>query len=412
MRYPEFLRPGGTIGFIAPSFGCTTEPYVSCFEAALRRFRDMGYRTITGPNCYLAEGVGKSNTPEACGAEINEFFIDRAGGPAGVYNGKDGSVDVIISCGGGETMCENLPYVDFKGIAAARPRWFMGYSDNTNLTFTLPVLCDTAAIYGPNAPSFGMGNLHTSLDDAFRLLTGEKLAFSGYDAWEKDSLKTPDNPLAEYNLTEPSITRVFCEKDGQYEMLSGGNISFSGRLIGGCLDCLSVICGTRFDKMSDFHERYKDEGFVWFLEACDLGAMGIRRALWQLRESGWFRGVSGFIFGRPLMLALGDDPEGLQEAVLAPLRGLGVPIVLDADIGHTAPSIPLISGAYAEVSFCVEGNEGAEAEGCAEGAAAGSSNDGAAAGAGGAGRLGCGCAEAAAEVVASGGRLTVRHMLI
>ena len=118
MRYPEFLRPGGTIGFIAPSFGCTTEPYVSCFEAALRRFRDMGYRTITGPNCYLAEGVGKSNTPEACGAEINEFFIDRAGGPAGVYNGKDGSVDVIISCGGGETMCETLPM----SISKALPR--------------------------------------------------------------------------------------------------------------------------------------------------------------------------------------------------------------------------------------------------------------------------------------------------
>ena len=25
MRYPEFLSEGGTIGFVAPSFGCATE---------------------------------------------------------------------------------------------------------------------------------------------------------------------------------------------------------------------------------------------------------------------------------------------------------------------------------------------------------------------------------------------------
>ena len=27
MRYPLFLQDEGTIGFVAPSFGCATEPY-------------------------------------------------------------------------------------------------------------------------------------------------------------------------------------------------------------------------------------------------------------------------------------------------------------------------------------------------------------------------------------------------
>ena len=45
--------------------------------------------------------------------------------------------DAIISCGGGELMCEILRYVDFERIAQAKPKWFMGYSDNTNLTFLL-----------------------------------------------------------------------------------------------------------------------------------------------------------------------------------------------------------------------------------------------------------------------------------
>ena len=27
MKYPEFLEKNGTIGFVAPSFGCSIEPY-------------------------------------------------------------------------------------------------------------------------------------------------------------------------------------------------------------------------------------------------------------------------------------------------------------------------------------------------------------------------------------------------
>lgn len=31
MRIPKFLKDGGTIGFVAPSFGCNIEPYKSGF---------------------------------------------------------------------------------------------------------------------------------------------------------------------------------------------------------------------------------------------------------------------------------------------------------------------------------------------------------------------------------------------
>ena len=87
MRYPEFLHKNGRIGFIAPSFGCTTEPYRTCFKGSLRRFRSRGYKTVLGPNCFRDDGVGKSSSPENCAAEINDFFLnDRC--------------DVIISCGG------------------------------------------------------------------------------------------------------------------------------------------------------------------------------------------------------------------------------------------------------------------------------------------------------------------------
>ena len=329
MRYPEFLKDNGRIGTVAPSFGCNTEPYASLFDEALRRFKEKGYTIIEGPNSRLGCGIGKSNIPEKCGAEINDFFTnDRC--------------DVIISCGGGETMCEDLSFVDFEAIAKAEPKWFMGYSDNTNLILTLPTLCDTAAIYGPNISSFGQRPWHQSIEDALSLLRGEYLTVRSYEKWEKES--SDDDPYAPYNCTEDSCMKLAGSASGS-ELAA-----FSGRLLGGCLDCLSLLCGTRFDRVKDYARRYKEDGIVWFLESCDLSSIANRRALWGLKEAGWFENANGFIIGRPYMI---DDASfGLtqEQAFADALAGFNVPVVLNADIGHLPPQMPVIAGALANVS--------------------------------------------------------------
>ena len=65
MRYPEFLKKNGCIGFVAPSFGCNIEPYKTAFGHALDKFEKMGYRTELGPNCYedavLASAIRRKN---------------------------------------------------------------------------------------------------------------------------------------------------------------------------------------------------------------------------------------------------------------------------------------------------------------------------------------------------------------
>ena len=134
MRYPKYLQEGETIGFVAPSFGCATEPYHTAFLNAQKKFQELGYGIQLGPNCYESKGIGISNTPKSCGKELTESYI-----------GKENQA--LISCGGGELMCEILDYVDFEKIKAAEPKWYMGYSDNTNFTFLLTTLCDVASIY-------------------------------------------------------------------------------------------------------------------------------------------------------------------------------------------------------------------------------------------------------------------------
>ncbi len=339
MRYPRFLQKNGRIGYIAPSFGCADEYHGQCFRFALKEFENLGYENILGPNCYEMSGIGKSSTPEKCAAEINDFFTnDRC--------------DVIISCGGGETMCEDISFVDFDKIAISKPKWFMGYSDNTNLTYTLPVLCDTAAIYGPCVSQFGKKPWHAFSDDAYNLITGSKLSVSSYRTWERYEKEYPEgtvpDPCEPINDTEPSCIKLF--KGGElYE--ENGETDFSGRLLGGCLDCLQVLCGTKFDGSAAFARKYADDGIIWFIESCDLNPMGIRRALWQLDEAGWFANVKGFIIGRALHFD--DDIMGMNHinAVTGVLGKYKVPIILDTDLGHLPPMMPLISGALADASL-------------------------------------------------------------
>ena len=329
MKYGAFLPDKGTIGFVAPSFGCKAEPYKAAFDAALLKFREMGYGTDLGENCYLDAGIGISNTPELCARELMDSYLSDRN-------------DVIISCGGGELMCEILPYMDFERIRKGKPKWFMGYSDNTNFAFLLPTLCDMAAIYGPCAGSFGMEPWHQSIRDAMNLLTGKKKEVSGYDLFELESEKNEENPLAPYHLTEK-------------RRLVGGDAHMRGRLLGGCLDCLSNLVGTDFDRAAEFAERYREEGVIWFLEACDLNVFSIRRALWQLSEAGWFQHAKGFLIGRPMHF---EEPMmGLDRhsAVTGILHDYHVPIIMDLDIGHLPPMMPLIEGALADVT--VKGND-------------------------------------------------------
>ena len=341
MRYPKYLPQGGTIGFIAPSFGCATEPYRSCFENAQKKFKNEGYQLVFGPNCYESAGIGISNTPEKCGAEVMEMF-------------ERDEADCLISCGGGELMCEILPYVDFDRLAKMEPKWFMGYSDNTNLTYLLATLADTASIYGPCAGTFGMEPWHDSLKDAIQVITGERQSVHSYGLWEKESIKSEENPLAPYHVTEPLKIRSFVgdreNKGLAAEDHQKGRLKFSGRLLGGCLDCLANLSGTRYDKTKEFTERYRQDGIIWFLESCDLNVFSIRRAMWQLEETGWFQHVKGFLIGRPMN---GEEMMGLDryEAVLEVAGKKGVPVLMDVDLGHLPPMMPLVVGSLAEVTF-------------------------------------------------------------
>lgn len=327
MRYPEFLKDGGKIGFIAPSFSCMTQPYRDRYTSALSTFRRLGFEISEGPNTHRCDGIGKSSSARNCADEINTYFTQPES-------------DIVISCGGGETMCEDLSFVDFQKISDSQPKWFLGYSDNTNLTFTLTTLCDTASVYTVCAQDFGMVPWHESINDAFDFVMGRKTVFENYPKWELEEDPLEVSILAPYYTTMPFELRLFEKKKNSCE----------GRLLGGCLDCLVTLCGTRFDKVRDFNRRYEKDGVLWFLESCDLSPIGVRRALWQLENAGWFDNARGFLIGRPGDLTQNMMGMDRYDAITGVLGRHNVPIIMDLDLGHHSPVMPFVTGSYAKAT--------------------------------------------------------------
>lgn len=332
MKKINYLKQNGKISLIAPSFGCTTEPYKTRLEVAISNLKEDGFTIEEGKNIFLANSKARSNTPRKCAKEFMDAYL--------------GDSDAIISVGGGEVMCEILPYINFEKIKKAPHKLFMGFSDNTNLTYTLTTICEIPTIYGTNACGFAFKPYEYEVKDALRLLLNETKVIEGYPVWCKNETKDDTNPLFKSEYLEKKVIKAYPKKDYH---------NMEGRLLGGCLDCLITLCGTKFDKTKEYIEKYKDDGIIWFLEPCDLNVISIERALFQLKEAGWFKYTKGFIFGRP-RACYKQKMFGITtyRAIKTNLENLHVPILMDVDLGHFAPSMPIITGAKAKVEYINE----------------------------------------------------------
>lgn len=323
MKYPKFIEKGSNVCLVAPSFGASSEPYITKVNKAIRRFKQLGYNVKFGPNTFKAELPYISNEFIYVGHEFEDCYLDDN--------------DALISVGGGEFECMTLEHTDFSKLQ--EPKWFMGFSDNTNHCFALLTQCDTASIYGCCFGDFGMYNWDQSVKDAYDILTGHNLEFKGYPKYQIRHTKYQEkHPLAGYHLTEDKI--LYCKDE---------NVSFSGRMIGGCLDILTLICGTKHDHVKEFLDKYQGDGFIWFLEACDSNVLEYKRQLWKLKEAGWFKNCKGFLIGRPQRCFKEEIFEINRFNALDVLEDLNVPIIADFDLGHIKPTMPIVLGSIGHV---------------------------------------------------------------
>lgn len=323
MLYSTNIKKGDAIGVTATSDGNIDKIKIKRLDNAIKNFEERGYTIKETPN-VRSSYKGRSSSKEQRAKEFMQLVEDK-------------NIAAIITARGGDFLLEILPYIDFEKIRK-NPKWIQGFSDTTGLGFCVTTICDIATIYAENFGDFGMENWHTCLENNLKILEGKEII--------QESFKEYQSMFQDYKigLETYNLDKKVEWKNAQNEE----KIELNGRILGGCIDILVSLVGTKFDKVKEFIEKYKNDKIVWFFDNCELTSEGILRGLWQLKEAGWFSNISGFIFGRT-MTRSSCYGISFEEAVKEVLQELNVPIILEADIGHLPPQFTIINGAIVHI---------------------------------------------------------------
>ena len=323
MIYPEFLKEKDTIGVTAPSDGITDEVKLKRLDNAIKNFEDRSFIIKETPNVRCSV-KGRSSSSKERAEELESLY-------------KDDNVKTIITSGGGDFLLEMLSEVDFNAIKD-NPKWLQGYSDPTGLLFTITTNLDIATVYSDNFKTFGMEPWHKSLENNLEILKGNMVEQTSFSKYEED--KKLITGLEPFNLTK----KVYWKNLNNEEV-----INIKGRMIGGCLDLITELFGTRFDKTKDFLEKYKDDGIIWYFDVCELSSESLIRTLWKLKDNGYFKYTKGILFSRVYACNSYYDIT-YEEAIYESLKDLNIPIIINADIGHVSPRMTIINGAIATIT--------------------------------------------------------------
>ena len=110
------------------------------------------------------------------------------------------------------------------------------------------------------------------------------------------------------------------------------------------------MVGTPYIDLNGFAERYKNDGLIWFFDNFELTPMGLMYSMNRLKQMGLFENARAVIFGRTCFTGDAEDEDYLEQLERV-FGDMDVPMIWNADIGHTRPSFTLINGAIGHLEF-------------------------------------------------------------
>lgn len=333
VRFPAPLKPGQTIGITAPSSGLSTEGQRARLDLVLSHLLDQGFQVREGA-CLRSDHKHVSAPVAQRAAEFMHMLTDPA-------------VHAVIPPWGGELASELLEHLDFDRLRQARPKWVLGYSDTSTLLFSLTLCAGWATAHGPCLMDLAPTQTDT--------LTRGALAALGHDFAQPWAQTSSDRYQTEWLPFEAQVDAPFKlahatawrRLDGRAEPLV-----LRGRLLGGCLDTIAWLAGTPYGDLPAFVRESGPDGTLLYFENAEMPPPALKRCLLSLQRHGWFQSLSGVLIGRSTAPQPSSTEDLMGDEVIADVFGkLGMPVLLNVDIGHQPPQLTLVNGAWAEVQF-------------------------------------------------------------
>lgn len=269
---PTALRPGDTIGIVAPAGIVYNEEDFDRMQEVMESF---GLKVRFGEFVRERFGYFAGNDLRRA-LDVNRFFADP-------------DIDAILAARGGWGCSRILPHLDFD-VIRENPKIYCGFSDNTTLHLAFLNHCGLVSFHGPNGTSDWTDFTKRSFREL--LIEGEK--------------------------------SVFRSKSNVQRITPG---SAEGPLIGGNLTILTTSLATDYQPCM--------RGAILFAEDVEESVYRVDRMLTHLKLAGVLDQISGFIFGKCLNCDFnGRQGFDLEEVIRHHIQPLGIPAVMGADISH------------------------------------------------------------------------------
>ena len=303
MIVPKSLNNNDTIGVTACSCGILDK--LDKYEKSINNVKRNGFKVIETNNVRTSGIVSSEKKVRA--KELESLYLDD-------------NIKCIQIASGGDFLIDMLEEIN-PSVISNNVKWLCGSSDPTSLLYYVTTSLDIATLYSPcNMSGFNSDNLHESYLNYFKFLKGDYVKQYKYPYYESDD-DIFDKPNEWLNIN--------------------GDVDESGILIGGCIDCLKDIIGTKFDNTLSFLDKYKDNGFIWYFDVFSLTSEELYRTLLQFKYAGWFKYCKAVIIGKVRF------PNTFTDTTYEDMIKMALPdkkIIYNFDVGHVKPSFIMING--------------------------------------------------------------------
>lgn len=313
---PAPLNPGDTIRVISPSwFG--GETYVPRAMRGVRLLEELGYNVEIGDHAFGNRGHVSGSVEERL-SDLHAAFSDP-------------SVKMVLATIGGTHAADLLPHINFD-VVRSNPKLYMGFSDNTILHTAFRVETGLATIYGPGlltdwSEHPAMPEL--ALKTALHLMTSTD---------PLGDIPTPGSWTDEFldweSGEDTKRARAYSSNPGRIWINEG---AASGITIGGCLETLQHLRGTRW--WPDFR------GAVLCIETSEecQSPSDFDIMLGDYARMGILDEIAGLLVARPYGFTA-EQHNAFLEFLRMRVAHYQFPVVANMDFGHTTPMISMPLG--------------------------------------------------------------------
>lgn len=309
---PKKLQKGDEIRVISPA---TSLAVISTEtrEIAQENLKKMGFKVTFSKNAEKCD-LFSSSAIEARVADIHAAFLDP-------------NIKGILTTLGGFNSNQLLRYLDYS-LIASNPKILCGYSDITAIATAIYSQTGMITYSGPHFSTFGMRKGLEYTLAAFRkcLVADIPYSIESSEAWSDDL----------WYLDQEK--RVFAQNEGM-RIINPGHCK--GTLLGGNLCTLNLLQGTTYMPAL--------ENSILFIEDdSESQPLTFDRDLQSLLHQPNFSGVQGIVIGR-FQRKSNMTPEHLEKIVRSKQELANIPVIANADFGHTTPQITFPIGGRAKL---------------------------------------------------------------